>query len=146
MARKLENMLFFTVPGEPVGKGRPRMTRAGHAFTPEKTASYENLVKLCFQKAYPTWSPTPDEVGVEIYAYYQIPKSASKKKQREMIDGVIRPTKKPDIDNVAKIINDALNGIAWADDTQIVTEGIKKLYSDKPKVAVTIYTYGGGKE
>lgn len=144
--RKITNLLFVYIPGEPVGKARPRVTRTGHAYTPDKTVSYENLVKMLFRQAYPDWIPTTAEVRVEIEAYYKVPKSASKKKKQLMVDGVIRPTKKPDIDNIAKIVNDALNGIAWVDDTQIVIEDIKKLYSDKPGVDIHIFTYGGGKE
>ena len=56
-----------------------------------------------------------------------------------MIEGVRRPTKKPDIDNVEKIILDALNGIAYDDDKQVVEEASSKLYSDVPRVEIEVY-------
>lgn len=132
-------VLTFTVPGEPVGKARPRMTRAGHTYTPGKTVSYENLVKLCFRNVYPNWVPVEDKITVALHAYYSIPKSASKKKQVLMHDGRIRPTKKPDVDNIMKAIADALNGIAYKDDSQIVSASINKWYSDTPRVEVAIF-------
>lgn len=131
-------MMCFSIPGEPVGKARPRVTRTGHTYTPDKTVLYENLVKLAFQADYPDWVPTSHEVRVCIEAYYRIPKSAPKWKRSKMIEGRIHPTKKPDIDNVAKIINDALNGIVYHDDTQIVQEDIYKYYSNNPHVHVSI--------
>ena len=96
----------FTVYGEPKGKGRPRFnTKTGHAMTPKDTVSYENLVKLEWQTAYGTESfPKEAMLDMRIKAYYRIPKSASKKKRAAMLAGEIRPTKKPDMDNVVKII------------------------------------------
>ena len=104
----------FTVYGEPKGKGRPRFnTKTGHAITPKDTVSYENLVKLEWQTAYGTESfPKEAMLDMRIKAYYRIPKSASKKKRAAMLAGEIRPTKKPDMDNVVKIIADSLNNLA----------------------------------
>lgn len=128
--------ISFSVPGEPVGKGRPRFTRTGHTYTPGKTESYESLVRLAygecgmvFQKGVP--------VRVRITACFSIPKSASKKKRAMMIAGDIVPTKKPDFDNIQKIICDALNGVA-DDDSQIVKADIEKVYSTVPHVEVNV--------
>ncbi len=75
-----------------------------------------------------------------ISAYYEIPKSTTKKKRAEIMDGKLYPTKKPDADNIAKVICDALNKIAYKDDTQIIDLTVRKLYSaDLPKVVVEIY-------
>lgn len=92
----------FTVYGEPKGKGRPRFnTKTGHAITPKDTVSYENLVKLEWQTTYGTENfPKEAMLDMRIKAYYRIPKSASKKKRAAMLAGEIRPTKKPDMDNV----------------------------------------------
>lgn len=136
---KFPGAIVFSVPGEPVGKARPRVTRSGHAYTPAKTVSYENLVKMRFDELFPDWVPLEKEIQVAIHAYYKIPKSASKAKRQAMLNGTINPTKKPDIDNVAKIINDALNGLAYVDDTQIVKERIEKHYGEKPHVDIYIY-------
>lgn len=132
----------FSIPGEPYGKGRPRFRNAGthqQPYTPAKTANYENLVKL----AYTTESKNyrfPDDamLDVRIFAFYAIPKSASKKKRQEMIDRKIRPTKKPDFDNIGKIVCDSLNQIAYKDDSQIVDAMVRKFYDEIPRVVVTI--------
>lgn len=128
--------LTFTIPGEPKGKGRPRLGRSGHAYTPHDTASYENLVKVCFKDKYPDEAPieTGTEVECLILAFYGIPKSVSKKNREKMLDGQIRPVKKPDADNIIKIVCDALNGIAYHDDSQIVRVTLAKWYSDTPRV------------
>ncbi len=109
----------FTVPGEPVGKGRPRFSKTGNfvkTYTPEKTVSYENLVKIeyerqCGHEAFSKGVP----LVMEIDAVFAIPKSAGKKRSREMREDIIRPTKKPDVDNIMKIIADSLNGVAYYD-------------------------------
>lgn len=133
----------FVIPGEAIGKGRPKFSMAnGHAvaYTPSKTASYENLVKLTYNQFHGGSEPYAKDIAlrVTITAGYQIPKSASKKKRQDMLDRKIRPTKKPDTDNVAKIICDALNGIAYYDDAQVVEITVKKYYSDKPETLVEI--------
>ena len=115
---------MFQVPGEPVGKGRPRFTRQGRAYTPAKTAKYENLVSLAFQQMYPNHVPFENAVEMKMIAYFSIPKSWSK-------------TKKPDTDNIAKV-KDALNGIAFKDDSQVVKETIIKRYAEVPKLIIYI--------
>ena len=134
--------LQFKVPGDPVGKGRPRFVRAtGRTYTPEKTERYENLVKLAFIKEYPDVTPIDGPISVEMVANFSVPKSWSKKKQALAIAGVLRPTKKPDTDNIAKI-KDALNGIAWRDDAQVVEEVISKYYAEVPSLTIIIETLG----
>lgn len=134
--------LQFKVPGEPVGKGRPRFVRAtGRTYTPEKTERYENLVKLAFIKEYPDVIPLEGPLAVTMIANFSIPKSWSKKKQALAIAGARRPTKKPDTDNIAKI-KDALNGIAWRDDAQVVEEQILKYYAEVPSLTIIIETLG----
>ena len=130
----------FTIPGEPCGKGRPRFTKSGHTYTPEKTAVYENLVKLEYERRCGDNHFEADKaLGMQIKAYFQIPKSVSIKKRAEMINGDIFPTKKPDADNILKIIADALNGIAYADDKQVVTAEVQKLYAENGYTEVAIW-------
>lgn len=132
----------FTVLGSPVGKGRPRFKNTGNfvqTYTPKETVSYENLVKLEYRRQCNDFKfdkETP--VDMRITAYYAIPKSASKKKKALMLERKIRPIKKPDSSNVVKSIEDALNGIAYHDDTQIVDSQIRRFYGENPKVVVTI--------
>lgn len=132
----------FTVMGEPKGKGRPRFCRnTGHAITPKDTVNYETLVKMEYtQECGELMFPDDAMLDMRIKAYYSIPKSASKKRHAAMLSGDIRPTKKPDMDNVIKIIADSLNKIAYRDDTQIVDCQVRKFYSEKPRVEVMIQT------
>jgi Holliday junction resolvase RusA-like endonuclease len=134
-------IFYFEIPGSPKGKGRPRFTRSGHAYTPESTASYENLVKVCFAQKYHGTQPIPHGVPVEahITAFFPIPKSASKSRAADMERGFELPTKKPDTDNLAKIVLDALNGMAYHDDAQVVELTVIKTYSHVPRVEVSIY-------
>ena len=127
----------FEIPGEPCGKGRPRFT-GRIAYTPKKTASYENLVKLAYKQKNHDFSFGTVPVAMTVEACLAIPKSASKKKQEQMQDGEVLPTKKPDFDNIAKIIGDALNGIAYHDDSQIVGFSLIKRYDERPRVVVHI--------
>lgn len=140
-------MAEFTVPGEPMGKQRPKFSRKGscvHTYTPEKTVSYENLVKLEYQRQCGNVSfPKGTELEMHIEAYFSIPKSASKKKAAQMLDGQIRPTKKPDADNIIKIIADSLNGIAYYDDSQIVSCKCDKYYGSQACVIVLICDANG---
>ena len=132
----------FTVLGEPQGKGRPRFSRIGNhtiARTPEKTVLYENLIKTeyqrqCGQIRFLDNSP----LRMVINAYYSIPASASKKKQEQMAAHDIRPTKKPDCDNIFKVVADSLNQIAYHDDVQIVEAKVNKYYSRTPYVEIII--------
>lgn len=132
----------FTVPGKPFGKQRPKFSSAGKyikTYTPSETVNYENLVKLMYQHEIGRMLFEKDTpLKVIIIACYEIPKSSSKKQAERMRKGELRPTKKPDTDNIAKIICDSLNGIAWHDDAQVVNLRVSKWYSDTPQVEVTI--------
>lgn len=136
-------MSMFTVYGEPQGKARARTVRSGgkvHSFTPQKTADYEELVRRAWLASGETGYFNKTPIAVKILAYFQIPKSVSKKKREEMLDDFVRPTKKPDADNIAKIICDGLNGIAYGDDAQVVDLEVTKYWTDgDARVEVTIW-------
>lgn len=123
----------FEIPGKPMGKQRPRVTKWG-THTPEKTVNYETLVKEIYviNKLPMLQGPITAEVVIK----YDIPKSTSKKQKELMLQDAIKPCKKPDIDNILKIIFDSLNGIAYKDDNQIVQVSCRKMYADEPKVIV----------
>ena len=128
-----------------MGKGRPKFsTINGHAlaYTPQKTANFENLVKLSYKQQC-TEKPFDKEKQLKavIIAYFSIPKATSKKKRALMLQGAVRPTKKPDLDNIAKACLDALNGIAYYDDSQIVELSICKEYSDEPRTELYLREY-----
>ena len=130
--------VVFVVKGEPKGKGRPRLNRySGSIYTPEETKRYEALVAMSYRnsaRGYKFTSP----VKVTVKAFHKPPKGKSKKVVEEMLNGTILPTKKPDADNVAKIVLDGLNHVAWDDDTQVVDMMVTKRYSEEPMVAVIV--------
>lgn len=130
------------MPGPPKGKARARTVRTGDgqtfSYTPEGTVLYENLVKISFSETGEKPFDADQSLHVSMTAYYPIPKSASRKKKEEMSAGRIRPAKKPDIDNIIKSVLDALNGVAYHDDTQVVAVFAEKYYSDTPRVEVEI--------
>ncbi len=132
----------FTIPGNPVGKGRPRFHRIGNyvqTYTPDATVAYENLIKLMYQQASKGYMfPEGTPLDMRLLIYYPIPKSVSKTKKAMMLSNQLRPLKKPDSSNVCKAVEDALNKIAYHDDTQIVDTQIRRYYSDNPRVDVVI--------
>ena len=121
------------------GKARPRMsTRTGKAYTPTKTKIYEYALRQWFIIKYPNFKPIEGRARIEITAYLEIPKSTSKAKKEEMLVNNISPTKKPDIDNIVKVVLDAMNKFAYKDDTQVVELIAKKKYAAIPKIVVKI--------
>lgn len=130
----------FTVPGAPQGKGRPRLsTRGGfaRAYTPAKTRSYESQIAAAAIDAGAERINGPVELCVS--AFHEIPRSWSRVKRAQAIDGTIRPTgPRDDLDNCLKAVGDALNGIAYADDGQVVEIIASRHYSAEPRVFVTV--------
>lgn len=147
----------FVVPGEPTGKGRPQTKvmysakgftdkKTGRTrntmvnnITPKKTVIYENVVKGIYREQCQDFRfPDDAMLDMRILAYFGIPKSKSKKIKEQMAQKLLRPTKKPDMDNIMKIIADSLNMVAYRDDTQIVDCQLRKFYSNEPRVEVVI--------
>lgn len=134
-------ILAFTVPGAPVGKGRPRVGKFGnHArlYTPAKTVGYEGLVAHQAFIAMQGAGLIEGACEVILDIVCQVPASWSKRKQAEAVGGRIHPTTKPDIDNVEKVIFDGMNGVVWKDDVQVVRVIKGKRYGDTPCVVVTV--------
>jgi Holliday junction resolvase RusA-like endonuclease len=134
----------FTIPGPVVGKGRPRATARGgfvQLYTPKKTASYENLVALAARDAMAGRDPFQGGVMLNIDFGCQIPASWSRKKQNRALDGDVLPLVKPDIDNVVKTMCDAMNGIVYRDDVQVVTLAISKHYTHKPDARIEVIAF-----
>jgi len=120
----------IVVEGKIKGKARPRfITKTGRTFTPGDTVSYENWVKLCYQQQCGIHLEGPVKARIE--AYYKIPKSYTKKRVQAIREGLQHPQKKPDADNVAKIILDSLNKIAYEDDSQVVELTVIKKYTEE---------------
>lgn len=122
----------FSVSGKPVGKGRPRMTRKGWLYTPGKTRQYEKAVRDAYRKEYGDAIPLTCPLKVVILASFPKPKKAA------------RPyPPRPDLDNIIKIVMDALNGVAWVDDSQVVSIQAEKNYYHPAELIVIIQEYGG---
>lgn len=125
----------FSVPGKPQGKGRPRFTRSGHTYTPDRTAEYEERVKLAYKQA--GGSKLSGFVAADICAVFAVPKSYTKAQRAAALNASFAP-KKPDCDNIAKIILDALNGLAYDDDAQVVKLRVEKRYGATEHVLVVL--------
>lgn len=136
---KILKRIDITIPGDPVGKGRPRFVRAtGRTYTPENTSRYENLVRMAFCDKYPDHVPIDTGLALSVRAFFKIPESWPKYKKHEARNGGVMKTSKPDLDNIIKSVCDGLNGVAWTDDARIVQIGAMKLYDEIPHVAVSI--------
>ena len=135
-------MVMYTVYGEPIGKGRPRFARRGaftHAYTPEKTKTYEDEIRYMARAAMGASPPLETPVTVAIYIRVGIPASFSKQKRKDALEGILKPTKKPDIDNVAKCHLDAIQGgIIILDDKQVTNLHVTKVYAETPAVEVMV--------
>lgn len=128
----------FEVLGTPVSKGRPRFVRkTGIAYTPKRTQDAEKsfLYQALYHKP-----PEPIKEPVSLYIRFcmPIPKSTSKKKRQEMLQSPTPHTKRPDLDNLVKLVKDALNGVFWLDDNQIYNLHTEKIYGEVPKTIIEI--------
>lgn len=133
------NEFSFTVPGVPCGKGRPRFVKAtGRTYTPAKTVSYEASIAEAAADVMDGATPITAPVGVKVQAVFPIPASWPKKKK----EAARWHTSKPDGDNIAKAIGDALNGVVWKDDSQIARMAISKVYGDVPGLHVFVEALG----
>ena len=135
------SFVVFTVEGPPQGKGRPRFRRAGNfvtTYTDQKTKTYEQTIKAWAQRAIGSGSPLEGPLSVDLYIRCPVAVSTSKKRTEACLQNAELPTKKPDIDNVIKIFLDAMNGIVYKDDTQVVRLSAKKGYSLVPGVDVCV--------
>ena len=137
-------MITITIPGTPVGKGRPRFARRGAfvtTYSPEKTQNYEALVKMAASNAMDGRSPMNGAVEIHLSLYITPPESWSKKKKAMALAGEVHPTTKPDIDNTLKGILDACNGIVWLDDKQVVNATVTKQYGDMAMAVLIVHTF-----
>lgn len=134
-------MISFTIPGAPVAKGRPRVTSRGgfaRAYTPAKTRHYEDLIKCEAFAAMGGRAPLDEPVSMVVTAYVAPPKSLSKKSRQDALDGVLKPSTRPDLDNYAKCALDACNAIVFRDDSLITDLIVRKRYSERPRLTITV--------
>ena len=130
----------FEIPGPPRGKQRPRIVNRGTysaAYTPEQTVIYENYVRVMYLQQCGHIKLSPP-IAASITGVFPIPKSVNKWQRAGMMAGRILHTKKIDCDNLAKIVLDSLNAIAYDDDAGIAELRVRKVYGPEPKVTVTL--------
>lgn len=129
----------FTVPGEPFGKQRPRHSRvSGTTYTPRETREHEALIRQEYRKQCGTKFPEGAQLRITVTAVMGIPKSTPKCRRSAMLSGAIRPTKKPDWDNIGKLVCDALNGVAYDDDKCVCEAVVRKFYGCEPRILVRL--------
>lgn len=127
----------FCIPGEPMGKGRPRFnSQSGRTYTPAKTKNYEDWVRACCMEHFHGFFPAGTPIKAEIYAFFPVPASDSRVKKKKKLLAVLKPTKKPDFDNLGKIVCDAINDIAYRDDCQITHATVVKRFGSRAFVQV----------
>jgi len=134
-------MVTFKVDGTPVPKGRARYARRGNfisTYTPEKTRTYEALIKEAAIEAMGSSEPLETPVSLYLYIRVPIPKSCTKKRLEAISDGSEKPTKKPDASNILKSVEDGMNGVVYHDDSQIINIHVTKVYSSLPGVDICV--------
>ena len=140
----------IVIYGEPVPQGRPKFARIGghvHAYDPQKSKNYKQLVRFWvteYLKKIDGFKPLENALYVDLTFYMSIPSSWSKKKRIEADSGVIRPISKKagDADNLCKSVTDAISGLIYVDDSQIVKLGVSKYYSDTPRCEMIVTSVG----
>lgn len=131
-------MITFEIPGKPFAKQRPRATRQGRVYTPKETVSFERTVAQIALQHFA--QPIEGPVRVTIRATFEPAKSWSKKKTAALIN---RPhTQRPDLDNCAKAVLDALNRVAWADDGQVSEITVSKVWGPTARTVVHVEDIG----
>lgn len=136
-------MIEIVLSGKPMAKERVRVTRAGHAYTPERTLTYEARLAHAAQIAMAGRAPLEGPLRVDVEIRMPVPVSKPKKWREEALAGRVWPTTKPDWDNFGKML-DALNMIVWVDDGQIVKGGVTKIYHEAPAFIARVTTIGEG--
>ena len=135
-------MYEFEVTGNIIGKQRPRVNMyTGNVYTPNTTKDYEEYIRQCFFLKYPKNEILLNRVKIEIIAYFKIPANAKKAEREKMLKGEISPTKKPDIDNIAKVVLDAINKYVIQDDKQATKIAVEKKYAEEERLYIKIEEY-----
>jgi Holliday junction resolvase RusA-like endonuclease len=137
----MKRRIWFTVPGQPIGKARPRFARRGRfvqVYNPSKTEQYEQLVRLIAKSTY-SMDPIETAIAIHFSYYFSIPKSFTKTKRNLAVQNLIHPIIKPDWDNLGKLSADAMNGLIYKDDCQIIDARVQKFYSLDPRAELLIW-------
>lgn len=131
-------MRSFFWAGIPRGQGRPRFNRMGGAYKSSEDRAYEKSICMAYWAKYTGAKPMDGPLVLRIKAYFPIPQSKSKREKALMLEGKIKPTCRPDVDNIVKAVLDALNGVAFPDDKAVTWLIGEKIYGEKPGIYVEI--------
>lgn len=131
-------MITFQVMGQPVGKARPRVTRAGRVYTPRKTEEAERDIRAMAKYVMCDEPPIEGPVELDVTFTMDVPPSWTKTKRQQAYKQDIKPAVKPDLDNLLKTVMDACNGIVYTDDSQVVSIRASKRYASETEQAMTI--------
>ena len=134
-------MITFKVDANPVGKQRARYVKRGNfvqTYTPDKTRNYETLIKAAAIEAMGASEPLETPINLYLYIRAPIPKSLSKKRLEACLNGLEKPIKKPDASNVLKSVEDAMNGVVYKDDSQIINIHVTKVYCSVSGIDVCV--------
>ena len=135
-------MYEFEVIGNIVGKQRPRVNMyTGNVYKPNNTKDYEEYIRQCFFLKYPQNEMLFERVKIDIVAYLKIQSNIKKAEKEKMLKDEISPTKKPDIDNIAKVVLDAINKYVIHDDSQVTKISVEKKYAEEAKLVIKIEEY-----
>ena len=134
--------VVFVIPGVARGKQRPRATRTGRVYTPKQTVNQEAYIKMLAATAMRGLAPFVGPLEATFSISVAIPKSFTRQQRKLIDEGNLYPTSKPDIDNVVKLLCDAMNGIVYADDKQIVDLYVSKIYEDSASTTVMVSMKG----
>ena len=131
-------VVSLLIPVIPTGKGRPRLTTQGgfaHTYTPPKTRQAEDEIRTHLNRLW-HGKPLEGQISMDVTFFMSIAKSTSRKRANAMIG---KPhSSKPDLDNLLKLLCDALNGIVFKDDSQIWNLTSEKQYHSYPRIEVSI--------
>lgn len=133
----MADTIIIELAGPPMAKERVRVTKTGHAYTPERTLNYEARLAHAAQVVMCDRPLLDGPLSVEVTITMPVAESKPRKWREAALSGALRPVKKPDADNYAKVL-DALNLIVWTDDSQIVDLRVTKFYGEKPSFRATI--------
>jgi len=134
--------VVFVIPGVARGKQRPRATRTGRVYTPKQTVNQEAYIKMLAATAMRGLAPFVGPLEATFSISVAIPKSFTRQQRKLIDEGNLYPTSKPDIDNVVKLLCDAMNGIVYGDDKQIVDLYVSKIYEDSASTTVMVSMKG----
>lgn len=125
----------FTVPGEPVAKGRPRFGN-GRTYTPQGTRDYAAWVQVHAREAMRCQARLEGPIRLFLLVVLPMPKSWSQKRRQANEEAPEYHLTRPDFDNLAKAVADACNGIVWNDDGQVAVSLVIKVYGAQPRMEV----------